>query len=146
MEIFIDRIELEWIKLLIFCLVTVELTHQLSLTRPKVIVTIPECFGTIQKAVKNANLDLKVVIKDRVDTPVPDGTIRFSEVAENGEADLPLLDRLEKRKPNDVTLIPFSSGTTGLPKGVEITNRNILAAMQLMSEEKNCYPKLANGK
>ncbi|KAI8432383.1 hypothetical protein MSG28_004790 [Choristoneura fumiferana] len=124
--------------------VAVELTHQLSLTRPKVIVTIAECYGTIQKAVKNANLDLKVIVKDRIDTPVPDGTIRFSEIAESGEADRALLDRLEKRKPNDVAIIPFSSGTTGLPKGVEITNRNIIAAMQLMAEEKNSYPKLAN--
>lgn len=32
-----------------------------------------------------------------------------------------------KGKPSDTIVIPFSSGTTGMPKGVQLTNRNIVA-------------------
>lgn len=32
---------------------------------------------------------------------------------------------LAGHQPGDVTLIPFSSGTTGLPKGVQLTHRNL---------------------
>nr|AGU68037.1 4-coumarate--CoA ligase [Strigomonas galati] len=34
---------------------------------------------------------------------------------------------MEEAKPEDVALLPFSSGTTGVPKGTMLTNRNIIA-------------------
>ncbi|XP_047997603.1 4-coumarate--CoA ligase 1-like isoform X2 [Leguminivora glycinivorella] len=120
-----------------------ELTHQLSLTSPKLIVTTSQCYDTIIKAMQNANLDMKIIIKDSSETPIPNGTTRFREVAENGEIDNALLEKVEKRKPDDVAVIPFSSGTTGMPKGVEITHRNVIAAIEIMDEERNCYPMLA---
>ena len=33
---------------------------------------------------------------------------------------------------NDVLVLPFSSGTTGLPKGVMLTHTNIIANLQQM--------------
>ncbi|CAD2217580.1 AMP-binding enzyme, putative [Angomonas deanei] len=35
---------------------------------------------------------------------------------------------IEKATLDDTVYIPFSSGTTGLPKGVQLTNRNLIAA------------------
>ncbi|XP_063538471.1 uncharacterized protein LOC134747765 [Cydia strobilella] len=120
-----------------------ELTHQLSLTRPKLIVTTSKCYDTIKKAMHNANLDMRIIIKDSTETAIPNGTVRFTEIAENGEIDNALLDKVAKRKPDDLAVIPFSSGTTGMPKGVEITHRNAIAAIEIMSEERNCYATLA---
>lgn len=37
--------------------------------------------------------------------------------------------------PNDTTLQPYSSGTTGLPKGVEISHRNLLAACETLRHD-----------
>lgn len=35
-------------------------------------------------------------------------------------------------QPNDVALIPFSSGTTGLAKGVQLTHRNVTANCEML--------------
>lgn len=38
----------------------------------------------------------------------------------------------QKRDPNNICVIPFSSGTTGLPKGVMLTHRNIVANCEML--------------
>ncbi|CAF4831142.1 unnamed protein product [Pieris macdunnoughi] len=121
-----------------------EITHQMSLTNPKIVITIPECYEVVRRGLQNAKNDAKVIILDRTNKPIPEGTIRFSEVAENGEADSALLDKVE-RKLDDVAFIPFSSGTTGLPKGVEVTHRNLVAANLIMHHERVDDSVIANG-
>ncbi|XP_026730588.1 4-coumarate--CoA ligase 1-like isoform X3 [Trichoplusia ni] len=74
---------------------------------------------------------------------LPSDVSRYSEVAESGEVDFALLDKVEK-KGDDVACIPFSSGTTGLPKGVEISYDNLMAAMSVMHQPENCFPELAH--
>lgn len=121
-----------------------ELTHHLTLTEPKLIVTIPECYDIVVNALKSTKMNIKIVLIDKPSSSVPNGVIRYSEIAETGEADYALLDKVE-RKADDVAFIPFSSGTTGLPKGVEITYGNLIASMELMGQKETCYPVLTHG-
>ncbi|XP_022120199.2 4-coumarate--CoA ligase 2 [Pieris rapae] len=121
-----------------------EITHQISLTNPKIVITIPECYEIVRRGIQNAKNQAKVIIVDRTNKPIPEGTTRFSEVGENGEADYALLDKVE-RKMDDVAFIPFSSGTTGLPKGVEVTHGNLVAANLIMHHERVDGSVLANG-
>ncbi|CAB3255927.1 unnamed protein product [Arctia plantaginis] len=121
-----------------------ELAHQISITEPKAIVTIQECYDTVKTTLKNCKKDIKIILIDNPVNPVPNGAIRYSEIAESGEADYDLLDKIEK-KPDEVACIPFSSGTTGLPKGVEITYGNLLASLEIMHQKEVCYPVLTHG-
>ncbi|KAG6459995.1 hypothetical protein O3G_MSEX011714 [Manduca sexta] len=120
-----------------------EISHQSSITEPKLIVTIPQCYENVMKGLKSANVNAKVVVIDIPSMPIPDGAIRYSEVAENGEIDQALLDKVEVKE-DDVACIPFSSGTTGLPKGVEITYKNLLAGIEIMHTNETSFPRLAH--
>ncbi|XP_050344120.1 uncharacterized protein LOC126769403 [Nymphalis io] len=121
-----------------------EISHQVSLTEPKVVITIPECYENVVKGLKMAKREAKIVVIDNPNKAIPDGAIRYTEIAESGEADFDLLDKVEKKN-DDVAFIPFSSGTTGLPKGVEISYKNLIAGMEIMSSEENRFPDLTNG-
>ncbi|KAL4715657.1 hypothetical protein ACJJTC_006236 [Scirpophaga incertulas] len=121
-----------------------EIKHQVTITQPKVFVTTPQYYDTIVKGLQSAHLNPKIIIVDKPNETIPGGTIRYSEIAENGEADYSLLDKIEKND-DDVAVIPFSSGTTGLPKGVEITYKNLKSGLEIMSTGPNSYPVLSTG-
>jgi 4-coumarate--CoA ligase len=42
-------------------------------------------------------------------------------------------DKLDNLLPDDVALLPYSSGTTGLSKGVQLTHRNVVSNLYQMS-------------
>lgn len=54
---------------------------------------------------------------------IPEGAINFKEFTDT-KVDV---EDLPSTLPNDVVLLPYSSGTTGLPKGVQLTHKNMVA-------------------
>nr|WAU48308.1 4-coumarate: coenzyme A ligase [Gloriosa superba] len=63
-----------------------------------------------------------------IDEPTPEGCLPFSEVVAEGTASLPTLPEVEIR-PDDVVALPYSSGTTGMPKGVMLTHRGLVTSV-----------------
>ncbi|KAG6513982.1 4-coumarate--CoA ligase 3-like [Zingiber officinale] len=73
-----------------------------------------------------------------VDDPLPEGCRRFSELLEEEEK---TEEEEEEIDPDDVVALPYSSGTTGLPKGVMLTHRSLITsvAQQVDGENPNLY-------
>lgn len=107
------------------------------MSKSKLIITLPELTKVVKEAMKQAKLDLNVIVVRADGGAAPDGTILFSELSEDPHIDKDCLKEV-RRSANDVCFLPYSSGTTGLPKGVELTNRNLVANC-----EQICDPAIA---
>lgn len=79
---------------------------------------------------------MPIIIVD-IDDKRPEDTISFLELIQN-DVDLSILNNV-RRDGNDVALLPFSSGTTGLPKGVQLSNINALSSWEQQNTELRQY-------
>lgn len=110
-----------------------EVQRQLTVSDVKIIVTIPEITDVVKNAMKMAKLDLPIVVIRSNDSAVPEGTIAFNELSENVNVDLSCLKEV-RRTAKDLCFLPYSSGTTGVPKGVQLTNANIISNCDQINE------------
>ncbi|KAI5638898.1 AMP-binding enzyme domain-containing protein [Phthorimaea operculella] len=102
-----------------------EVLKQLNQANPKVIIASNETVDVIKQALKLAKIELPIIIARTPGKDLPPGTIDFLELAKENHVNLDVLKHVAT-KSEDVVLLPYSSGTTGLPKGVELTHRNIV--------------------
>ncbi|XP_074572732.1 4-coumarate--CoA ligase CCL1-like [Curcuma longa] len=71
------------------------------------------------------------------DGPAPEGCRAFTDLLAADAGALPAVEF----DPDDVVTLPYSSGTTGLPKGVMLTHRSLITsvAQQMDGENPNLY-------
>ncbi|MQL92552.1 hypothetical protein Taro_025180 [Colocasia esculenta] len=71
------------------------------------------------------------------EAPAPEGCVPFSAVSGADEGSVPEV----AVHPDDTVALPFSSGTTGLPKGVMLTHRSLVTnvAQQVDGDNPNLY-------
>ncbi|CAH1114450.1 unnamed protein product [Psylliodes chrysocephalus] len=101
-----------------------EISKQLTDSFAKVIITQPQNFSEVKKAFQQNKNDLPIIsVKNKENDSLPEGCINFEELI-NTTLDFSIGIT---RKAEDLAFLPYSSGTTGVPKGVEITQRNIVA-------------------
>ncbi|XVE71810.1 hypothetical protein DITRI_Ditri10aG0181800 [Diplodiscus trichospermus] len=67
-----------------------------------------------------------------VDAP-PEGCMHFSELTQANENEIPAV----KINPDDVVALPYSSGTTGLPKGVMLTHKSLVTSVAQLVDGEN---------
>jgi acyl-CoA synthetase (AMP-forming)/AMP-acid ligase II len=95
-----------------------ELAHQLTDSGARMLFTIAPFLDTARKAAEEVGLtDIVVVGESEGEEPT-----LADLLAEGGEAPELDIDPAE-----DLAVLPYSSGTTGLPKGVMLTHRNLVA-------------------
>jgi acyl-CoA synthetase (AMP-forming)/AMP-acid ligase II len=95
-----------------------ELAHQLTDSGAKVLFTIADFLDTAREAAEEVGLtDIVVVGASEGDEPT------LAELIAEGEEP----PELDIDPAEDLAALPYSSGTTGMPKGVMLTHRNLVA-------------------
>jgi acyl-CoA synthetase (AMP-forming)/AMP-acid ligase II len=104
-----------------------EITHQLEDCGARFLVTIPMFMEKARDAADEAGVEELFVFGEAV------GATPFASLLEdNGRAEQVEVDPYE-----DLVALPYSSGTTGLPKGVMLTHHNLVSNIRQM--EGLCY-------
>ncbi|XP_017787261.1 PREDICTED: 4-coumarate--CoA ligase 1-like [Nicrophorus vespilloides] len=107
-----------------------EIKKQLMSANARMVFTMTDLFPTVNTAVNcipNVKVPIVTINYTQQQTN-PAGTIKFEETCSTR------YDIKDPRwEPNDVVLLPYSSGTTGLPKGVQLTHKNLVANYKLTS-------------
>lgn len=109
-----------------------EIAHQLKDAGARFLVTVPQCLEKAMKAAREANVEEVFVFENAsCETPGARGADQtnsgtpFSSLLES-DGDFPEV-AINPRE--DLVALPYSSGTTGLPKGVMLTHYNLVSNM-----------------
>ncbi|KAJ0709385.1 putative acid--thiol ligase [Helianthus annuus] len=108
-----------------------EIIKQAKASNAKIIVTQASHVPKIKEyAAENS---IKMVCIDSA----PEGCLHFTELVSGDETKLPEVEI----SPDDVVALPYSSGTTGLPKGVMLTHKGLVTsvAQQVDGENPNLW-------
>nr|AIG22503.1 4-coumarate:CoA ligase [Eucalyptus urophylla] len=108
-----------------------EIAKQASAAQAKIVITQAAYADKVRPFAEENGV--KVVCIDTA----PEGCLHFSELMQADENAAPAADV----KPDDVLALPYSSGTTGLPKGVMLTHRGQVTsvAQQVDGDNPNLY-------
>jgi acyl-CoA synthetase (AMP-forming)/AMP-acid ligase II len=104
-----------------------EVGHQLKDSGARFLVTVPACAEKVLEAAEKAAIDELFVFAS-----LSGATSFDSLLVDNGRA-----EQVEINPREDLVALPYSSGTTGLPKGVMLTHHNLVSNICQM--EGLCY-------
>ncbi len=99
-----------------------EIVTQLKDSGAKYLLTVPELLKKAQEAARSANVS-RIFVIGEADDAVSLATL----LANDGQVPQARLD-----PHGDVVALPYSSGTTGYPKGVMLTHYNLVAMLRQM--------------
>jgi 4-coumarate--CoA ligase len=120
-----------------------ELAYQLSNSGASALVTTKQFLDTALKASEKVGISNQRIIllgEER------DGTHRVKHWTNIRKTSGASRYRRRRAKPEDLAFLAFSSGTTGLPKGVMLTHRNIVADLLLVQNAVGNWYTSANDK
>jgi len=105
-----------------------ELAFQFKNSNSKYIATIPSLLPTIQEAASKAGCVEKVIVLG-ADGVMGEGknTMSYQSLVEDSGSRFPTDVKLDPKE--DIAIIPYSSGTTGNPKGVMMTHYNMSSCL-----------------
>jgi acyl-CoA synthetase (AMP-forming)/AMP-acid ligase II len=105
-----------------------EVSRQLRDCPPKAIVTLSAILPTVQEAIKLTGTQPNplIIIAPGLESAsdIPAGTVDLRQMLQDG---IDISDVRFTGKIDDTAVLPYSSGTTGLPKGVMLSHRNLVS-------------------
>ena len=104
-----------------------ELNYQFENSGAKYIATIPALLPVVQKAIENLPIDKIIVIDDHNDSTPNKGNSKVTSISTLLKDTGSMFKVESVNSKEDIAVLPYSSGTTGLPKGVMLTHYNIIA-------------------
>ena len=103
-----------------------ELAYQFKNSNSKYVATIPALLPTIKEAAsKSGCVEKVIVLSDEGGLGEGKNMIAYQSLVKDSGSRFPLNVDLDYK--NDIAVLPYSSGTTGLPKGVMLTHFNVTA-------------------
>jgi len=97
-----------------------EIRHQLEDSQAKVLIVQSNLFENASNAIKNGGTVKHLISIGETNSTVP----TFDQILENHSLEFNLIHIDPK---NDLIALPYSSGTTGMPKGVMLTHFNLVS-------------------
>ena len=124
---------------LVYVVQTEDMVRQLELTGAKAVVTHPSLLETVRAAAARVPSVAEVACTGG--DALPEGVLSFDELLRTGREETPSVD-VDLQK--DPLMLLFSSGTTGLPKGVTLTNYTLGSVLLQTSNKDFGWERLGN--
>ncbi|XP_076241582.1 uncharacterized protein LOC143183762 [Calliopsis andreniformis] len=110
-----------------------EISRQLKNSGAKAIFTAAEIADVALAAAKgNLAPGSPIVVIEDGTKSIPTGTIPFKDLITKGKSLPPI--KYTHQSVDDMVVLPYSSGTTGMPKGVVLSHKNLVANMQMVHQ------------
>ncbi|MCL7047582.1 hypothetical protein MKW94_024452 [Papaver nudicaule] len=115
-----------------------EIFKQFNSSKTKLIITQSQYVEKLRDSAENAPKIGEDFLVVTVDDP-PEKCLHFSAISDADEKEIPSVSI----EPDNAVVLPYSSGTTGLPKGVILTHKSLISsvAQQVDGENPNLYLK-----
>lgn len=97
-----------------------EATHILNILKPRMVITELEPLEVVETALKNAGIESKIVVFGETEKYVSFSSLLTHTGTEDSYQAVAV-------DVHDTAIISFSSGTSGLPKGISITHYGLMS-------------------
>lgn len=112
---------------IIFALSKGEISYILNDASPACIVTSPELYEKVKSSADEVHCTKHIVVVG--DKKIP-GALSFDELIEESTDQFEIVDTDD----HDLAIVMYTSGTTGFPKGVMLTHRNVYSNITMSSK------------